>query len=522
MCNMLKDRPLNTVGTVTKRRCSVAGSEPMSKKRLLNCDATMPATPPATPPASPAKMPMDPVKTQVREPVTALRGKGQRLVFGRDATVSRTKAALQRCSDLETHQEACLPTRQSQYDEVMRFLQDTVESRHGNSLYVTGPPGTGKTAQLDLIFREKFHAIPLTQRHQQHPDSNLRNTAFFEVSKGQYAPVAVVSINCIALSNAESIFAKICQSFSDSSCDSVRSADQLSQFMQRYPNTTFIVVLDELDKLVTSKAQDASATKIIFDLFLLAKRRDTRLALVGIANSLDMKDRFLARLNLQQELLPKTVVFAPYTADEMYEIVMHKVSTIGEQPLFQPVAIKFAAKKCSGNTGDLRRLFDVLRSSVELLELDCIKTNRQNSEYDDGTVASPPKVTLAHVAKVFSTVMNSTSTKARLARLNMQQRLVLCSLVHREKYDIFETQCSLDDAYSYYAKLLQQRDSISPLQRNEFLEICSALESCGVVTMASGRSSGKTKQVVKLIKSNVDEMEFSSEIGKQTLLKNLI
>ena len=176
---------------------------------------------------------------------------------------------------------------------------------------------------------------------------------------------------------------------------------------------------------------------------------------------------------------------------------------------------KRQAKRCSGNTGDLRKVFDIMRSSIEVVELSNIK-NRHSLE------GPPAKVTLSHVAKVFSTLQGNFSTKSRISKLNMQQQLVLCSLVHREKIDLFQTQTSLDEAYDYYSKLLSRKDNISPLKRNEYFEICNALETCGVVNIVQGKSTGKTKHVVKLIKANVDKQEFEDEIKKVASLKNYL
>ena len=104
----------------------------------------------------------------------------------------------------------------------------------------------------------------------------------------------------------------------------------------------------------------------------------------------------------------------------------------------------------------------------------------------------------------------------------MQQRVILCSLVQREKTDIFQSSCTLDDAFSYYVKLLNSKNVFKPMNRNEFLEICNALETCGLVEISTGKSPGKTRHMVKLIKTTVDEKEFTREISKTEILKNFL
>lgn len=446
----------------------------------------------------------------------------RRLVFGRESIYSRTKALLQRSSGVFAEQDGSLTTRESQFERISDFLDHGIASHTSDSLYITGPPGTGKTAQVDAIIRDRFVPLvlgtsgsPLLPRHA----PGLLNTSFYELPSGQVESVAISSINCIAINDPSSIFNKIYMSLAERpESHTVRTMSDLQQFMESYSKTTtFCVVLDEMDKLVHSSLQDTSSTRTIFELFLLAKLPSIRLVLVGIANSLDMKDRFLSRLNLRQDLMPQTVVFHPYTSDEMYAIVMRRLSSL-QECIFNPMAVKYAAQRCSGNTGDLRKLFDVLRSSVEVVELERIASKRRGQQA--ATLTS--KVSLQHVAKVFGQFMNSTSTKSRVHKLNMQQRTILCAIVHREKIDIFQTHCSLDEAYDYYVKFLKNKETLTPLRRNEFLEICNALETCGVVNIFQGRSHGKTKHVVKLIKACVDEKELEQEVGKFEILKRII
>lgn len=213
----------------------------------------------------------------------------------------------------------------------------------------------------------------------------------------------------------------------------------------------------------------------------------------------------------------------------MYEIINHRINSVllaTEESLFNPMAIRFAAKKCSGNTGDLRKLLDILRNSVEVMELERITASRRcvTDENDRPLPAEnkPMKVGLQHIAKVFTQINNTQSTKSMITKLNMQQRIVLCTLIHRQKIDIFQGHCTIDDAYDYYLKLLRGSENFVALKRNEFLEICNALEMMGVATITTGRISGKRRGMVKLIKGTVDNNEFNQEMSKFDILKELL
>lgn len=455
----------------------------------------------------------------------------QKLVFGKESIYGRTKALLQRSSGVFAQEDGSLVTRGEQFGEIMEFMDRSISGHLSDSLYLTGPPGTGKTAQMESIIRNKFMPMILPSVNcieaPRKPTVGLPSASYYEASNGSIESVAIASINCIAINDPSTIFGKIYDLLgphSDSGL-SVKTMADLQRFMESYnKTTTFVVILDEMDKLVSPSLNGTQSTRTIFELFLLAKLPSIRFVLVGIANSLDMKDRFLSRLNLRQDLLPKTIVFHPYTSDEMFEIIMDrlKTTTEGNDCIFNPMAIKFAAKKCSGNTGDLRKLFDVLRSSIEIVELQMVASKINPSKQQIGVTPNITKIGLPHVAKVFAQFMNNSSTRSRINKLNMQQKIVLCAIVHREKTDIFQTHCSLDDTYDYYVNLMKTKDSLSPLKRNEFFEICNALETCGVATIFQGRSQGKTKHLTRLIKSSVDPNEFEDEISKIELLKRFI
>jgi cell division control protein 6 len=305
----------------------------------------------------------------------------------------------------------------------------------------------------------------------------------------------------------------------------------LQKFLEPYhKKTTFVVVLDEMDRLLHANTSETQSVRTILELFLLAKLPTVSFVLIGMANSLDMKDRFLSRLNLDRGLLPQTIVFQPYTAEQMYEIVIQKMSSL-PTIIFQPMAIKFAAKKCAGNTGDLRKLFDVLRGSIEIYELEkrfLLSPTRGslNSAQVPLTPTTSPvkksypepqgKIGLNYIAKVFSKFVNNNSTRTRIAKLNIQQKLILCTIIQSLKLN---SDATIDESFDHYIKAITKTDTLAPLQRNEFLEICTILETCGLVSIKKTKCKGKTKRFVDKIDVDLDMREFYDEMTKISILK---
>ncbi|GMM54951.1 AAA family ATPase [Maudiozyma humilis] len=448
---------------------------------------------------------------------------------------SRAKALLQRSAIATTDSRGCLGSRDEQFTAVATFLDEAASKQESNSLYITGPPGTGKTAQVEALLRARTN-MPTSPTTQIEGLTNTQTYTLPEELKSQPHNVNIASVNCITLKDPAHVFHRIHSCLSTTAiletgqtrmargrranAQGVHTMQAMQRFLEMYAShTQFIVVLDEMDKLVRDSVSDTHATRIIFELFLLARMPKLNFVLVGIANSLDLKDKFLSRLNLRQDLLPQTVVFNPYSAEEMATIVLQKMSEIPTQ-VFNPVSIRFAAKKCAGYTGDLRRLLDVLRHSIEIVELEQRLLKRRGNV--DSENSKPVIVGMQHIARVFQTITNAASTRSRISKLNIQQRVLLCCLVQREKTDVFGSSCTLDEAFTYYVKRLSSSDVFKPLNRNEFTEICNTLETCGLVTLTMGRTTGKTKQLVKMVKTTVDENEFNNEISKTDILKNLL
>lgn len=465
----------------------------------------------------------------------------EKLQFGSQSIFLRTKALLQKSSELVNlnSSDGALPARTAEYEQVMNFLAKAISEHRSDSLYITGPPGTGKTAQLDMIIRQKFQSLPLslsTPRSKdvlRHTNPNLQNLSWFELPDGRLESVAVTSINCISLGEPSSIFQKIFDSFQDLNGPTlqIKNMQHLQRFLEPYhKKTTFVVVLDEMDRLLHANTSETQSVRTILELFLLAKLPTVSFVLIGMANSLDMKDRFLSRLNLDRGLLPQTIVFQPYTAEQMYEIVIQKMSSL-PTIIFQPMAIKFAAKKCAGNTGDLRKLFDVLRGSIEIYELEkrfllSPARGSLNSAQVPLTPTTSPvkksypepqgKIGLNYIAKVFSKFVNNNSTRTRIAKLNIQQKLILCTIIQSLKLN---SDATIDESFDHYIKAITKTDTLAPLQRNEFLEICTILETCGLVSIKKTKCKGKTKRFVDKIDVDLDMREFYDEMTKISILK---
>src|SRR5271163_4899878 len=139
--------------------------------------------------------------------------------------------------------------------------------------------------------------------------------------------------------------------------------------------------------------------EILYKLFEWSLQKSSRLVLIGIANALDLTDRFLPRLkarNLRPNLLP----FLPYSAVQIRAVITTRLqsllpadSTAPEfVPFLHPAAIDLCDRKVSSQTGDLRKAFDICRRAIELIEIETKQKHHQS--LDEQVMNSPSKTPL--------------------------------------------------------------------------------------------------------------------------------
>lgn len=437
--------------------------------------------------------------------------------------------------------------------ELLGFVSSRTRSQTGGCLYVSGPPGTGKSALVTEVCR----------------------------GLGGEENVKYAYINCMSIKNPIDVYTLAAAEL-DAPHDAIGSGEQALQslFLRRKSNFTYLVVLDEIDSLLSLDLG------VLYNLFEWAFVPHSKLVLVGIANALDLTDRFLPRLkarNLKPELLP----FLPYSAAEIASVLTSRCRSLlplghGAAPDFVPVlhpsAIQLISKKVAAQTGDLRKSFDIAQRAVDLIEVEAKEkitkdAGERSSEStptksplgENPNLSSPknpsppaakqakpslartqytaqtaPRATLAHVVRVTSAAFGN-GILQRLKSLNLQQKAVLCALVALEsrnrqagtlsppqtpdkapkKTSAAPTIRALGHAYAVLCK----RDNIlHALSSGEFRDILSTLETSSLVAAVDGKSGSLAAPATPSKRgrgafggASADERRFSACVGVKDL-----
>ena len=259
-----------------------------------------------------------------------------------------------------------------------------------------------------------------------------------------------------------------------------------------------------MDHLVTKNQE------VMYKLVDYANRPGSKLVLVGIANSLNLPDRFLPRLK-GKNLEPKRLSFNPYTTDEIIQIICARLQSLDPDaptlPMMDPKAIEFCARKVSAASGDLRMALDICRRAIELVETEelqnrgptplaetslqtpspsPVKRRRMISAMTDISPSTAAKVTPGHIITVTKTLGSSQSFQHRLKSLSVHHKAILCTLVVLKSSNSAPT---LGDVCDKYTKLCRRDGMLDALPRGEFFDACEQLDGLDVIAIekAKGR-----------------------------------
>ena len=423
------------------------------------------------------------------------------------------------------------------------YITNSLMRLESGSIYVSGPPGTGKSAQINTTIK---HLLSNAR-----PNSPTDNNVHQIVLDGNLErKVRIIKFNCMSISNPTELFKELYHKISGLKFNSADGSAQLCSLFRKTKENDCdmtILVLDEMDNIVNRSQQS------LFELFtwastLIDSETKPNLLLIGIANALDLTDRFLPRLRANC-INPKLVPFLPYTAEQIKSVITTKLFTLLEDnkenipgkhallpPLVHPAAIQFCAKKSAVTTGDLRKAFDVMFKSIDLFEENVLKTKGLD-ELLRVPIESLPKVMISQVVKVCSASFNS-NFELKLKPLNLQQKMILSFLFKFEEkleteraqtgktkvYKKFANAISLGSFFEYYAEKCKIFDTvITQLKRAEFLEIISSLDIHGLVSISMLNTSSSTKTLLANngVSLNFDNFKVSSSIPKMEFFKTV-
>ena len=369
--------------------------------------------------------------------------------------ITKNKKVLQ-----TTYVPNILPHRTSQIDRIASIISSALNGDKPSNIMVYGKTGTGKTAVLNYIGKELKKA-----------DENQE--------KCQY-----IYVNCEIVDTPYSVLYNIGNQIIVE--DSRRipftgwSFEKVYSEIVNYINTlnkVFIVVLDEIDKLIDRKGDDV--------FYYLARINEnlesSKVSLIGISNN--MKFMELLEPKAKSRLGGESIIFPPYSMSELEDILRERVKEAFDEDVIDDSVIFYCASIGAKVDGDARVAIDLLKTAADIAE--------RNG--DD-------KVQEAHVKSAKNSIEFDIVSEA-IKTLPPQSKLVLIAII--KNMESGNTSMTTGDVYKAYQSLCGIIGT-SVLSQRRIGDLIGELDSLGLIT-ASIRSFGRAGRS-RVIELNIDRI----------------
>jgi cell division control protein 6 len=232
-----------------------------------------------------------------------------------------------------------------------------------------------------------------------------------------------------------------------------------------------LVVLDEVDALVKARDDDS----LLYELTRINESlKESWIGIIGISNDLHFKEFLDPRV--LSSLSEEEVVFRPYLADELYDILLQRAKVAFRPGVLDDSCLRLCAALAAGEHGDARRALDLLRVAGELAE-------REGNS----------KITDSHIRRAQTKIEQDRVSEA-LKSLPVHSKIVLIS-THLLSSHIREGAIT-GDVYEVYRDLCLTA-SLEPLTQRRVSGLINELDIMGILNarIVSFGRYGRTKKV---------------------------
>ena len=354
-----------------------------------------------------------------------------------------------------------LPHRERQIEELASILVPSLRGDAPSNVFIYGKTGTGKTAVATFTGKE------LTKKGEEYR-----------------VPIKFVYINCEIVDTQYRILQNIANHFIKGWNDRIPFTgwptdevySRLLSSMDREGGVT-VIVLDEVDKI--------KGDEVLYNLSRINDYlKKARASVIGISNDLKFTEFLDPRI--KSSLGEENLVFPPYTADELRDILMERAKLAFNEGTIDESVISLCAAKAAQEHGDARRALDLLRVSAEIAE-----RLGEKMVMEKHVRMAENKIELDRVTEIIRT-------------LPIQSKLVLlAAVVGTEKYGSLTT----GDLYHIY-KGICNRGGFNILTQRRVADLISELDMMGILNarvISKGRY-GRTREIEMSSSSKIKEI----------------
>uniref|UniRef100_A0A0D3BTR7 Cell division control protein n=1 Tax=Brassica oleracea var. oleracea TaxID=109376 RepID=A0A0D3BTR7_BRAOL len=384
--------------------------------------------------------------------------------------------------------------REDEQRRALEFVKGCMEQNKAGSLYICGCPGTGKSLSME----------------------KLRLQAEDWAKQEGLPCLETVSVNCTSLTKTTDIFSKVLGE-NETGKKAIGSSTPLEQlqilFSQKQQSSSskmmfvlssflWLIIADEMDYLITRDR------RVLHELFMLTTLPLSRCILIGVANAIDLADRFLPKLK-SLNCKPLVVTFRAYSMQQIVRILQERLVEL-PYVAFQPKALELCARKVSAASGDMRKALSVCRSALEILETE---VKGSTDEEPQIPVPEDQMVKMDHMVAALAKTFKSPVVDT-IQSLPQHQQIIVCSAAKAfrgSKKD--RTTAELNNLYMEICK----SSMITPAGITEFTNMCTVLNDQGILKLSQARNDK-----LKRVSLRVDEADITFALKEIRFFRNCL
>ncbi|KAG5980031.1 hypothetical protein E4U55_004464 [Claviceps digitariae] len=368
------------------------------------------------PPQTPTKVARSAITTpqskRVTEPGsrTQRSGPGRKLEFTPLATRKLSPSAVQgspfQIARSRLHVSSVptsLPCREGEFSLVYSHLEASISEGTGNCIYISGTPGTGKTATVREVI------------------SRLEES----VGSDELDDFIFVEINGMKITDPHQSYTLLWEALRGERASPSQALDLLErEFSNPSPRRVpCVVLMDELDQLVTKNQA------VMYNFFNWPTLRHSRLIVLAVANTMDLPERTLSN-KISSRLGLTRITFPGYTHEQLMKIIQSRLEGVPGD-VVDADAVQFASRKVAAVSGDARRALDICRRAVEIAEND--EQGDPSTPSKHGKQDPMPRrgrVTIATIKKAINEATTN-PVQQHLRGLPLMSKLLMAALLLR-------------------------------------------------------------------------------------------
>ncbi|NXE51546.1 ORC1 protein, partial [Casuarius casuarius] len=332
-----------------------------------------------------------------------------------------------------------LPCREEEFQDIYNFVESKLIDGTGGCMYISGVPGTGKTATVHEVIRCLQQAAE---------NDELPSFQFIE-------------INGMKLTDPHQAYVQMLELLTGQKVTATHAAALLAKlFSTPGPKRkTTVLIVDELDLLWTRKQN------VMYNLFDWPTQKHSKLIILAIANTMDLPERIMMN-RVASRLGLTRMSFQPYTYKQLQQIILSRLSNM---KAFEEDAIQLVSRKVAALSGDARRCLDICRRATEICEF----ASRKNTS---GIVG------MAHITEAIDEMFSSPYINAIRSASLHEQIFLKAILAEFRRAGVEEA--TVQQVYHQHVALCRIEGMQSPTV-SEIMAVCSRLGACRLLLLES-------------------------------------